>query len=78
MLAKSVVYAWLLYNGSRDAQGYMPPTLFFATLADKLVDITYMAAFGRSQAPTPESYVSDVTARGIEPTTPLQLQAEVT
>lgn len=61
------VDAWILYKGNQGAQGYIPQTLFCATLADEHVDNVDMTTEGHSQALVPESYVSDATASLIGP-----------
>lgn len=63
----SVVDAYLLYEGNREVQGYMPPTMFFATLADEFVDNTYRATHGHSQGLAPEPYFFDSTESGSLP-----------
>lgn len=65
LLAICVVDSWLLYKGNRGSRGTMSPNDFYTSLAEALVDNTYMVPGTRS---TNEHVVqSDMTTSGIGP-----------
>ena len=65
LLAICIVDAWLLYKGDRGSRGTMTPNDFYSTLAEELVDSTYMIPGTRST--TARSTTTDVTSSGIGP-----------
>ena len=65
LFAMYVVDSWLLYKGNRGSRGAMSPNDFYSTLAEELVDNTYMIPRTRSR--TIASFTTDITASGIGP-----------
>ncbi len=65
LLAICIVDAWLLYKGNRGSRYSMSPNEFYSTLAEQLIDNTYMAPSTRSTAA--QTVVNDVTKSGIGP-----------